>query len=230
MFQYLLRNLTPVVKNLIIINALFYLAQFLIDGFTEQFALYYFESDNFEFYQIATHFFMHAPNSFLHILFNMFALVMFGPPLERIWSPQKFLLFYFISAFGALFLHQAVMYFQVQDLKELLAIYEEGSMEYYQTLRSIKTTEFTPMLGASGAIFGVLAAFAFYFPNTELMLLFPPIPIKAKWMVLILVGFDFFMGIGNYSGDNVAHFAHLGGALFGFILVLIWQRNKSDFY
>ncbi|MFP5471387.1 MAG: rhomboid family intramembrane serine protease [Bacteroidia bacterium] len=230
MFQHLLRNLTPVVKNLVIINALFYLAQLLLPSFTEQFALYYFESDKFKLYQIATHFFMHSPDTFLHILFNMFALIMFGPPLERIWNAQKFLLFYFISAFGALFVHQAVMYFQVQELNELLMVYEEGSMEYYETLRSLKSIVFTPMLGASGAIFGVLAAFAFYFPNTQLMLLFPPIPIKAKWLVLILVGFDLFMGIGNHSGDNVAHFAHLGGALFGFIMVLLWQKNRSDFY
>lgn len=229
MFQYLLKNLTPVVKNLVIINAVFYIAQLLYPSFTEQFALYYFESDKFKFYQIATHFFMHAPSSFLHILFNMFALIMFGPPLERIWNAQKFLLFYFISALGALFLHQAVMYFQVQELNELLMAYEEGSIEYYETIRKIQSIAFTPMLGASGAIFGVLAAFAFYFPNTQLMLLFPPIPIKAKWLVLILVGFDLFMGLGS-TGSNVAHFAHLGGALFGFIMVLLWQKNRTDFY
>jgi len=244
MFQHLLRNLTPVVKNLLIINVLFYLAQLLIEGFTEHFALYYFQSEQFRFYQVATHFFMHDQRSFLHIIFNMFALTIFAPPLERIWGAQRFLFFYFIAAFGALLLHQAVMYYQVQGLQKYLdpdLVYRISSsesrysVELYQNevtdgVRSLVGLFHTPMLGASGAIFGILAAFAFYFPNTQLMLLFPPIPIKAKWLVLILVGFDLFMGVGNFESSNVAHFAHLGGALFGIVMVLLWQRNKNEFY
>jgi membrane associated rhomboid family serine protease len=244
MFQNILRNLTPVIKNLLIINGLFFLTQLLFEGFTDGFALYYFQSDSFKYYQLVTHFFMHSEASFMHILFNMFALVMFGPPLERIWGAQRFLLFYFVAAVGAMFLHQAVMYYQAQSIQKYLdpdLVYRIAnaenrySIELYkheitESVRTLVGIYHTPMLGASGAIFGILAAFAYYFPNTQLMLLFPPIPIKAKWLVLILVGFDLFMGIGNFESSNVAHFAHLGGALFGIIMVLLWQRNKNEFY
>jgi membrane associated rhomboid family serine protease len=134
MFQHLLRNLTPVVKNLLIINGLFFLTQLLFEEFTTEFSLHYFQSDNFKYYQLVTHFFMHSDATFLHILFNMFALVIFGPPLERIWGPQRFLIFYFIAAFGALFLHQAMMYYQVEQLKSLLTFYETDSIEFTNTL------------------------------------------------------------------------------------------------
>jgi hypothetical protein len=143
-----------------------------------------------------------------------------------------------------MFLHQAVMYYQAQGLEKNLdpdLVYRIASaesrygIEVYKSevtegVKNLISLYHTPMLGASGAIFGGLAAFAFYFPNTQLMLLFPPIPIKAKWLVLILVGFDLFMGLGNFGNSNVAHFAHLGGAMFGIIMVLVWQRNKNNFY
>lgn len=240
MFQALFRNMSPVVKNLLIINGIFFLAQLMIPGFTEELSLHYFESSEFKFYQVAAHFFMHG--SFIHIFFNMFALVMFGPPLERIWSAQRFLVFYFITAFGAAFLHQLAIYIEIQQLIPLVSektvntifeLDEFGRFEYNSEDaiygKTLGRLIHSPMLGASGAVYGILAGFAYYFPNTQLMLLFPPIPIKAKYLVLILVGFDLFMGLGS-SGSNIAHFAHLGGALFGIVLVLIWQRNKNQFY
>lgn len=243
MFQSLFRNLSPVVKNLLIINGIFYLAQLAIPGFTDYFSLYYPESSQFRAYQIATHFFMHSQVTFMHIIFNMFALVMFGPQIERVLGAKRFLSYYFITAFGAAFLHQLVNWIQIQQFVDSV----DG-----ETLEMIKSTGYdllaegrnwsdptvgklnhlynTPVLGASGAVFGLLAAFAYYFPNTKLMLLFPPIPIKAKFFVLGYAAIELFSGISNSPGDNVAHFAHLGGALFGIIMMLIWKKDTSRFY
>lgn len=197
----------PVVKNLIIINVLVYLAQISIGrqfNLTERIALYPIQSPYFRPYQIATHMFAHAPNLFFHILFNMFALWMFGRVLENVWGPKRFLLFYFICGVGAAFLHLAVQYF---------------------------TGGYGPAVGASGAIMGILAAFAYLFPNTTLIIFPIPIPVKAKWAVLGLVAIDLYSGIANFSGDSIARFAHLGGALTGFILVLIWNKtNRRKFY
>lgn len=243
MFQSLFRNLSPVVKNLLIINGIFYLAQLAIPGFTENFSLYYPESSQFRAYQIATHFFMHSQHSFIHIFFNMFALIMFGPQIERVLGPKRFLIYYAITAFGAAFLHQFVNWIQIQQLisdLDLLSI-EEISKNGYDllsggknwsdpTLGKLNHLYNTPVLGASGAVFGLLAAFAYYFPNTKLMLMFPPIPIKAKFFVLGYAAIELFSGISNSPGDNVAHFAHLGGALFGIILMLIWKKDNSRFY
>jgi membrane associated rhomboid family serine protease len=204
-------NFPPVVKNLIIINVLVWIAQLSLDkqySLTNILALWPVGSELFKPYQIATHMFAHAAYDgfgrivFYHILFNMFALWMFGRILENVWGPKRFLLFYFICGIGAAAAH-------------LLIQYLNGGI--------------APVVGASGAIMGVFAAFAYLFPNTEMYFLFIPFPIKAKWMVIGLAAFDLFGGISG--GDNIAHFAHLGGALTGFILVLIWNRtNRRRFY
>lgn len=198
-------NFPPVVKNLIIINALVFLAQSLLDkqfALTARIALWPVESPFFYPYQIVTHMFSHG--SLGHIFFNMFALWMFGKILENVWGSKRFLTFYIICGLGAAVAHLTVEYFL-------------GGV--------------APAVGASGAVMGVLVAFGYLFPNTELFILFIPFPIKAKWAVIGYVLIDLFGGIASISGDNVAHFAHLGGALTGFIIVLIWNKgNHRRFY
>lgn len=194
----------PIVKNLIIINVLVFVAGFLLAGQINlklQFALFPIGA-GFEPYQIATHMFTHADA--MHILFNMFGLWMFGKVLENVWGPKRFFLFYILCGVGAAAAHLAVQYFMGTG---------------------------APAIGASGAVMGILAAFAYLFPNTELYLMFIPIPIKAKWAVLGMVVLDLVGGVGQVTGDNIAHFAHLGGAATGFILVLIWNKtNRRKFY
>lgn len=195
----------PIVKNLIIINVLVFLAQNLLPSeylVTGRLALWPINSEFFASYQVATHMFTHG--GFSHILFNMFSLWMFGRVLENVWGPKRFLLFYLICGVGA-----AAVHLLVQHL----------------------TGSGAPTVGASGAIMGIMAAFAYLFPNTELFIMFIPVPIKAKWAVLGYAAIDLFGGVANFSGDNIAHFAHLGGALTGFIIVLIWNKqNRGRFY
>jgi rhomboid-like protein len=168
--------------------------------------------------------FTHSPQIFFHILFNMLTLWMFGRILENVWGPKRFLLFYLVCGVGAAALHLGIQYFRWEEAEKLLQAGREA--EAIRMAQSIG-----PALGASGAIMGVFAAFGYLFPNTELYFMFIPIPLKAKWVVIGLAAIDLFGGVANFSGDNVAHFAHLGGALTGFILVLIWnRRNRKRFY
>ena len=229
-------NFPPIVKNLIIINVLVFIAQVALPQFniTERIQLYpimpeqlrqilaqapnvpyYKDGFSFSPYQIATHMFSHG--SITHILFNMFGLWMFGRILENVWGPKRFLLFYLICGVGAALCHLAIGYFRCEQLLD--AIVAGRSVD--NLIGAI-----SPAVGASGAIMGVFVAFGYLFPNTELYLMFIPIPIKAKWAVLGFAAIDLFGGVANISGDNIAHFAHLGGALTGFILLLIW--NKTD--
>ena len=206
-FKYRPDNFPPIVKNLIIINVLVFIAQLTLDNqfnLTNRLALFPIGTPLFEPYQIATHMFAHSPSTIFHIIFNMFALWMFGRMLENIWGPKRFLLFYLICGVGA-----AAFHLLVQEM----------------------TGSYGAAVGASGAVMGLLVAFAYLFPNTELYIMFIPFPIKAKWAVLGLVALDLFFGVANLSDDNVAHFAHLGGAITGFIIVLIWnKRNRRRFY
>jgi membrane associated rhomboid family serine protease len=189
---------------------------------TEQNALD--DYQKFQPYQIFTHLFSHSPTMFAHILFNMFALWMFGRILENVWGPKRFLFFYLASGVGAAALHLAMQYYRCEQVWQSIVAGNPPSPE--KILGAI-----SPALGASGAIMGLFAAFAFLFPNTELIFLFIPFPIKAKWMVLIMVGLDLFGGFSKTSGDNVAHFAHLGGAITGFIIVFIWNKtNRKTLY
>ena len=218
----------PIVKNLVIINVMVWFAQLLLDnrfGVTDKLMMYPIQHPQFAPYQIVTHMFAHAPFPMVyHILFNMFGLWMFGRVLENVWGSKRFLLFYLACGIGAAALHLGIQYFRVEEAEALLAA---GRRE-----EAIKlVSSIGPALGASGAIMGIFAAFAYLFPNTELYILFIPFPIKAKWAVLGMAAIDLFGGIANMSGDNVAHFAHLGGALTGFILVLFWnKRNRRRFY
>jgi len=241
MFQSLFRNMQPVVKNLLIINVLFFLATFLFERqgliLSRHLGLFYVGSDYFRPYQLATHFFMHGNG--MHIFFNMFALVVFGNNLERVWGAKRFLLFYFITALGAALLYQIIQGFEVYSATQTLfpdnstinsLFYETsegvfGPSEFHSTYGNLNT----PVVGASGAVYGLLAATALLFPNTEVLLYFA-IPVKMKWLALGLAAIALYSGIQDNPGDSVAHFAHLGGMLFGFILIKIWQRKKNQFY
>jgi membrane associated rhomboid family serine protease len=204
-----MQRITPVVLNLIIINVFVWVAQLVCDktfGLTNIIAMYPYDSGLFKPYQLVTHMFAHAsydPQTgqviFFHILFNMYALWMFGTALERVWGPKKFLLFYLICGFAA-------------GIAQLLL-------------------SNTAVVGASGAIMGLLAGFAYLFPNVEFFIIPIPFPIKAKYMVAIYAAIDLFGGMHPGKADDVAHFAHLGGLVMGFILVIYWNKtNRKTFY
>lgn len=221
------KMIPPVIKNLIIANVLVFIAQQVFANnpyfdFDNTFALHDIHSVYFKPYQLITHLFMHG--GFDHIFFNMFALWMFGRILENVWGAKRFLFFYLACGIGAAALHLTMQYFRCEQLwQDIVA----GDIPSQQRIFGA----ISPALGASGAIMGLFAAFAYLFPNTELIFLFIPFPIKAKWMVLIMVGLDLFGGFSNTSGDNVAHFAHLGGAITGFIIVFIWNKtNRRTLY
>ncbi|WP_069660194.1 rhomboid family intramembrane serine protease [Arcticibacter eurypsychrophilus] len=225
-------NISPVVKNLLIINGIFYLATmlFMKDGqsqLTDILGVFYFDSRHFRIWQPITYMFMHSDQSFFHILFNMFALFSFGTSLEYVLGSKRFLNFYLITGLGALALQMAVQAFEVYGIAGSITLnvdtFTSANPADINTLRQIYMG---PMVGASGAIFGVLVAFGLLFPNVELYLLFIPVPIKAKYFIPFYVVIELFMGVGQFAGDSVAHFAHLGGALFGFILIKYWRIHR----
>ncbi len=244
MFNF--RDIPTVVKNLLIINGLMYLAMLMLSSqgidLTSYFGLHYWKSDGFYPHQLITYMFMHSFD-IMHLLFNMFAVWMFGRILEGVWGSKRFLIYYMITGIGAGIIQLIVIHFRLMPLYEMLSADDlryvlENGYEIIQSGQNFTDPiagKFNALMnvttvGASGAVFGILLAFGMLFPNTELMLLFPPIPIKAKWFVIIYGAIELFSGVANKSGDNVAHFAHLGGMLFGFILIKYWQKNSNHFY
>jgi membrane associated rhomboid family serine protease len=216
-------NLTPVVKNILFINIAVFIIQLMQGPFMDKYmALHIIQSQYFQPYQLFTHMFMHDPHNYSHILFNMFGLVMFGSVLETFWGPKKFLLYYLVCGIGSGIILSAVNYYEFHQIQQ--SIHPSQLGEFYQVLNS------STAVGASGAIFGLLLAFGMLFPNTELMMLFFPIPIKAKYFVIIYGALELFLGFSKFQGDNVAHFAHLGGMIFGFILIKYWQKQRNSFY
>jgi membrane associated rhomboid family serine protease len=229
-------NLTPAVKNIIIINVLIYLACFVVPGLNDALTGYYFASPNFRPWQIVTHMFMHSMSDFTHIFFNMYALYLFGTALENYWGTKKFVIYYLTCGVGAFFLHMGVNYFEIQKMMSALTdkeIYQvmitglEEGRAYKVQMVELYSAINTGVVGASGAVFGVLLGFGMLFPNTELMLLFPPIPLKAKYFVMIYGAIEFYLAMRQTTGDNVAHYAHLGGMLFGYLLLKYWQKNSK---
>jgi membrane associated rhomboid family serine protease len=219
---------TPVVLNLIIINVLVFFAQMAFGGSSETnqvydlFALHHYKAEVFRPYQIVTHMFMHG--GIFHLLFNMFALWMFGTNIERVWGPKRFLIFYLICGLGAALAQMGSYMFDWWDIDQLQLTADQMAL-YQERLRVTAT------VGASGAIMGVLAAFGYLFPNTQLIIFPIPIPVKAKWAIMGIIALDVFGGISKIPGDNIAHFAHIGGALIGLLIVWIWNRtNKRTFY
>lgn len=243
------KNIPPVVKNLLIINGLFFLATILLQNqgidLADYFGLHYWESGTFYPHQLITYMFMHG--GFTHILFNMFAVWMFGRVLEGVWGGKRFLIFYIVTGVGAGVIQLLVAHFRLMSIEQLLTPEAisfalsngfdllhggQGPTEFVTNPHFVDLVVLinTPTVGASGAVFGILLAFGMLFPNTELMLLFPPIPIKAKWFVIGYGALELYSGFANNPNDNVAHFAHLGGMLFGFILIKMWQKNRGTFY
>ena len=270
-------KITPVVKQLLIVNILFFVGSQFVDsklgaGFANDlFAMHYLESDKFEWWQPVTHMFMHGGLG--HIFFNMFALYSFGSTLEHFWGGKRFLFFYISCGLGAVLVQSTINYYQLQQtlaeasslnlskttLHQILNInFIEGnhfSFDLFKTaLQTIleKTNQFGmvnqnifnslfksaaeingSMLGASGAVYGLLIAFAFMFPQAQLGLMFIPVPIPAKYFVPAIVGLDVFLGLKGESifgsgGTGVAHFAHVGGALFGLIIMWSWRNNRFN--
>ena len=241
----MMNNMTDTVKQLLILNILFFIGAQFVPQATDLLALHYFESDKFKLWQPISHMFMHG--GLMHIFFNMFALVSFGSALEHFWGPKKFLFFYFTCGLGAALIHSGINYYYFHDglntlvlngfkETEILNLINEGKfMTSWQAVLAPDTFEnmigaLTPTVGASGAIYGLLVAFAFMFPNAELALLFIPVPIKAKYFVPGLLAVDLFMGVSGESifggASGIAHFAHIGGALVGFLMVWYWKKNQ----
>ena len=239
-----LNSIPTVVKNLLIINCLFFLATFVLSAkgidLTNLLGLHYIKSNLFQPYQIITHMFMHG--SIMHIAFNMYALWMFGKVLEQVWGPKKLLIYYFITGLGAVFLHLLVMHFQIVHLlntmpqEKISYVMSEGAKIIVRNqnftdpdMANLNMLYNGTTVGASGAVFGLLLAFGMLFPNVELYLMFIPMPIKAKYFVMGYGAIELFSGIANRVGDNTAHFAHIGGMIFGFILIKMWKK-KGNLY
>lgn len=263
-------NITPVVKQLLIINVIFFIGSLIVPSAHEIFALHYFESDKFRLWQPITHMFMHG--GVAHIAFNMLALYSFGSALEHFWGGGKFIFFYISCGLGAAAFHMGIDYYQLHQLIGSMSdlglseatmhqvlnvdsrqgdfmipklfldgmqpiMENAGKMnlvneDNFGTLFEMSAKMQSTMVGASGAIYGLLVAFAFMFPNVELMMLFIPIPIKAKYFVPGLLCLDLYLGLTGksiFGGDSgIAHFAHIGGALIGFLMMWYWKKNQFD--
>ncbi|MDT0540742.1 MULTISPECIES: rhomboid family intramembrane serine protease [Croceitalea] len=237
-------RITEAIKHLLIINVLFFIAtQLYGDQMYQWLSLWFIENSNFQWWQVISHMFMHG--NLMHIIFNMYALWAFGSPLEKAWGRNKFLFFYFSAGIGAALLHTAANYYFFNQGLE--AIVNSGINES-QVLKVLKNGQYspdwyglagqnvvegmlsafnTPAVGASGAVYGVLVAFAFMYPNAELMLIFLPVPIKAKYFVPLIILGDVFFGISG-TNTGIAHFAHIGGALIGFIMMWYWKKNQFN--
>lgn len=268
-------GIPPVVKNLLIINAIFFFASIVaVNSFgiriEDYLGLHVPMAEKFKAYQLVTYMFLHDYRGIMHIFFNMFALFMFGRMLEVVWGPKRFLVFYFVTGIGAALVHLLTQYIEILPVLKAITHYMNNAshenlslfLDDHLQIRSLdmkrKFDAFAASynslinsdpqmaiglsreylygyridflnnhitVGASGAVFGILLAFGMLFPETRLMLLFPPIPIKAKYFVIIYGVAELFLGVANFSFDNVAHFAHLGGMLFGFILIKYWQKK-----
>lgn len=243
-------QLTPATKNIIIINVIFFVGTFLLQNLNidleSLFAGYFPLSPNFRSWQIITHMFMHG--SILHIAFNMMTLWSFGTVLEQVLGQKKFLILYFASGLGGFALYNIWNYYEVSQITNFLTsqaydiheIYKYADNSYSgempistnsEAVRDAAQQLFiilkTPMVGASGAIFGVIAAFSTLFPDAKLMFMFIPFPIKAKYLTPIIIVVSLFLGFRQFSGDNIAHFAHLGGALIGFLYIWSWKKNRD---
>ena len=214
-----LSNIPTATKNIIIINVLVMIMTSLNgDLMYEKFALFYPTSPFFHWWQPVTHMFLHG--GFGHLFFNMYALFIFGSVLERVWGVKKFLLFYFVTGIGAAAVHIGVQWIQMQAYINAAA---EGSTAAMQAMHALKMT---PTVGASGAIYGVLMGYAMLYPDSVLTLIFPPVSLKAKWFVLIFAAIELALGVfGTRAG--IAHFAHLGGLIFGFILMMYWKKRRT---
>ncbi len=239
-------KITEAIKHLIILNVILFAAKSLIPSLPldQYLALFFPQNEHFGVWQFVSHMFMHG--GFTHILFNMYALWAFGSPLEQMWGRNKFIFFYFSAGIGAGLIYTGVNYFQFNniynelinagiqtvDIQNLLTTgsYNTGILEYVseKSITDLYQIYNTPAIGASGAVYGVLVAFGMSFPNAKLALIFFPVPIAAKYFIPVLIGLDLFSGLTGFSlfGANTAYFAHVGGAIIGFIMMKYWQKNQ----
>lgn len=242
-----MNNIPTVTKNLLIINALMYFGTFVAESYginlSSYLGLHFILSDRFNVAQLVTYMFMHA--GFTHVFFNMFAVWMFGRILEQVWGPKRFLTYYLICGIGAGLIQEAVTavrYFSVESGMSpdaIQAVLSEGSEALYSNMNFVDPAMAklnlvlnTSTVGASGAVYAILLGFGMLFPNQR-MFVFPlPMPIKAKYFVIGYAVIELYLGLANSAGDNVAHFAHLGGMVFGFILIMYWRNKnrRNDYY
>lgn len=240
----LFSSVPPVTLNIIIINVLVWLAQvlFLTKGIdlSDYLGLHYFASESFYPHQIVTYMFLHDPSGIMHILFNMFAVFIFGRMLETVWGGKRFLFYYMMTGIGAGLINLLVTYIRIHSVESGLTpemlndVYTNGAtilhrgMNYTnESLASLNILINQTTVGASGAVFGILLAFGMIFPNIELMVIPIPVPIKAKYYVIGYGILELLLGLRNDANDNVAHFAHLGGLLVGLIIILYWKRKNK---
>jgi len=237
--------LPPVVKNIILINILLLIASWAAKGvfgidLTGMLGLYYPKSEQFMPLQILTHMFMHA--NFWHLFFNMYALYIFGGVLENVWGPKRFFVYYMVCGLGAALVHESVIMFQYSKIMNTIApdqlqmvlndgaaYLNEGKVFTNEIMKDLQMLLNVPTVGASGAVFGILLAFGILFPNTQLMLIFPPLPIKAKYFVIGYGAIELYLAV-TQPGSNIAHAAHLGGMLFGYILIRYWRKTSNTLY
>jgi membrane associated rhomboid family serine protease len=238
-------GLPPVVKNIILINVLMLLVDYVAKSvfgmdLTMVLGLYFPKSEQFIPLQIVTHMFMHG--GLWHLFFNMYALYIFGQVLENVWGPKRFFIYYMVCGLGAAFIHETVILFQYEKLMNIIspdqlqlvlnegtAYIREGKVFTDENMKSLQLLLNTPTVGASGAVFGILLAFGVLFPNTQLMLLIPPMPIRAKYFVLIYGAIELYLAL-TQPGSNIAHAAHLGGMLFGYMLIRYWRKTTNTLY
>ena len=239
-----MNNITGAIKHLIIINIILFVGpQFMKLDFSNLLALHFPKNEHFGIWQYITHMFMHG--SFGHILFNMYGLWAFGSPLEKMWGKNKFIFFYFSAGIGAGLVYTLVNYYQFNEIynlfinaglqqSEIITILESAKTTDLRVIEYITQEQFNSIIGlynakavgASGAVYGVLVAFGMYFKDAKLALIFLPIPIAAKYFIPILIAIDVFFGMTDYSIGNIAHFAHIGGAIIGFIIAWYWKKNQ----
>ena len=215
-----MRSIPTITKNLLIINVLAFAAYYVLGttgiNLNNLLGLHFFKAPDFHIYQLLTYMFMHA--NLTHIFFNMFALWMFGCVIEHVWGPKKFLFYYISCGIGAGLMQELVQYIAISmDLSANGLTFSAVNPALFNALTTV---------GASGAVYGILLAFGMLFPEQRLFIFPLPVPIKAKWFVLIYAGLELFMALQS-SGDGVAHFAHLGGMLFGFLLIRYWRRHPD---
>lgn len=218
-------SIPPVTKNLIIINLLFWVASLALPkvgiDLVELFGLHFPGTEAFRPFQVVTYMFMHDTHSFAHVFFNMFGVYMFGRVIESVWGAKRFLTFYMVTGIGAGIMQELVWAYSLESFAA------EHGATLMQLLEADTSLNGLVTIGASGAVFGILLAFAMLFPNVPLFLMFIPIPVKAKYFVVFYGLAELFMGVSSFGGDTVAHFAHLGGMLFGFFMVRYWKKKDE---
>lgn len=238
-------GIPPVVKNLILINIVMLAATYMSASvfqvdLTRVLGLHFPKSDLFRPYQIVTHMFMHG--GIAHLFFNMFALYMFGRVLETVWGPKRFFIYYMVTGLGAALVHELVIGIQYAKVAAMISpedmqmvitrgaeLAKQGMTFTDPVLRQASSLVNVSTVGASGAVFGILLAFGMLFPNTQLFLLFPPMPIKAKWLVIGYGAIELYLAV-TQPGSNIAHAAHLGGMIFGYFLIRFWRRTTNTLY